>query len=51
MKLATSLLVLAMSVTFYLLAMQAEIVTAVLGYIFGTLLVLAFISTFFKKSE
>jgi nicotinamide riboside transporter PnuC len=49
MRVAANLLVLAMSVTFFLLAMQAEIVTSVLGYVFGTMLVLAFIVSFAKK--
>jgi hypothetical protein len=49
MTAAANILVLAMSVTFFLLAMQAELVTAILGYVFGTLLVLAFILSFAKK--
>jgi hypothetical protein len=49
MKHAANILVLSMSVTFFLLAMQAELVTAILGYVFGTLLILAFILSFAKK--
>jgi hypothetical protein len=49
LKHAANILVLAMSVTFFLLAMQAELVTAILGYVFGTLLILAFILSFAKK--
>jgi uncharacterized membrane protein required for colicin V production len=51
MKVASAFLVLAMSVTFFLLAIQAEIVTRVLGFIFGGLLALAFVASFFKKPE
>lgn len=39
----TNLVVLAMSVTYFLLAFQAEIVTKVLGFTFGGLLALALI--------
>lgn len=39
----TNLVVLAMSVTYFLLAIQAEIVTKVLGFTFGGLLALALI--------
>lgn len=39
----TNLVVLLMSVTYFLLAIQAEIVTKVLGFIFGGLLALALI--------
>ena len=49
MKIAANFLILAMSVTYFLLAMQAETVTAVLGYVFGVLLALAFIVSFAKK--
>jgi hypothetical protein len=38
----------AMGITFFLLAYQAETVTAVLGYIFGSLLVLAVLMSFAK---
>ena len=51
MKIATHLLVLAMSVTFILLALQAEAVTRVLGFTFGVLLAIAFVVSFAKKSE
>lgn len=39
----TNLVVLSMSVTYFLLAIQAEIVTAVLGFTFGGLLALALV--------
>ena len=39
----TNLIVLSMSVTYFLLAIQAEIVTKVLGFTFGGLLALALI--------
>lgn len=42
-KIFTNLVVLLMSVTYFLLAIQAEIVTKVLGFIFGGLLALALI--------
>jgi hypothetical protein len=51
MKAASLALVLAMSVTFILLALQAEPVTATLGFIFGGLLALAFVVTMVKKPE
>lgn len=39
----TNLVVLSMSVTYFLLAIQAEIVTKVLGFTFGGLLALALV--------
>lgn len=45
MKMITAnITVAAMSVTFFLLAAQAETVTKVLGYVFGTILAIALIS-------
>lgn len=49
MKAITGILILAMAVTYFLLAMQAEIVTAVLGYTFGVLLALAYVLSLVKK--
>jgi len=37
----SNLIILLMAVTYILLAMQAEIVTAVLGYVFGGMMLLA----------
>ena len=37
----SNLVILLMAVTYILLAMQAEIVTAVLGYVFGGMMLLA----------
>jgi len=41
-------LILGMSVTFFLLAYQAEPVTAGFGYFFGSIILLAFIFSFSK---
>lgn len=41
MQTVSTIVVAAMSVTFFLLAFQAEPVTAVFGYVFGTVLFLA----------
>lgn len=46
-----NLLLLAMSVTYFLLAYQAETITGVLGYIFGTLLFLALIMSTFTQAK
>jgi uncharacterized membrane protein required for colicin V production len=51
MRTATNLLVLSMSTTFILLALQAEIITRVLGFIFGGMLAIAFVLSYFKKPE
>lgn len=45
------MLAFAMGITFFLLAYQAEIVTSVLGYIFGSLLVLAVLMSFVKPKR
>jgi hypothetical protein len=37
----SNIIILLMAVTYILLAMQAEIVTAVLGYVFGGIMLLA----------
>lgn len=44
MKIVSVIVVAAMSITFFLLAFQAEPVTAVLGYVWGTVLSLAVIN-------
>jgi hypothetical protein len=44
-------LVLAMSVLYFLLAYQAEPITAGFGYVFGTLLVIAFFMSFAKVKQ
>lgn len=45
------ILAFSMGITFFLLAFQAEIVTAVLGYVFGSLLVLAVLASFVKPKR
>lgn len=47
----SNIIVAAMSVTFFLLAGQAEPVTAVLGYIFGGILAIALISATVKQAK
>jgi hypothetical protein len=44
-KILTNLIMVGMAVTFFLLAVQAEPVTAFLGYSFGAIFVLALISS------
>ena len=46
-----NLLVLSMSVTYFLLAIQAEMVTKVLGFIFGSLLALALLVQVTKQGK
>jgi hypothetical protein len=46
-----NLLVLAMSVTYFLLAVQAEIVTKTFGFIFGSLLALALLVQVTKQGK
>lgn len=46
--LIAKLFILGMAVTYFLLAYQAEPVTAVFGYIFGGLLTIAFLLSFGK---
>lgn len=50
-KTAANILVLMMSVTYFLLAVQAEIVTAVFGYVFGSLLALALLASLINKGK
>lgn len=45
------LLILAMAVTFYLLAYESETFLAIPGYTFGVLLTLALLASFAKKSR
>jgi hypothetical protein len=45
------ILAFAMGITFFLLAYQAEVVTSVLGYIFGSLLCLAVLMSFLKPKR
>lgn len=45
------ILILAMSVTFFLLAYESQTVLAVAGYVFGSLLALALLASFAKKSR
>ncbi len=46
-----NILVLLMAVTYFLLAVQAEIVTAVFGYIFGSILTLALIASVINQGK
>lgn len=46
--LIAKLLILGMAVTYFLLAYQAEPITAGFGYVFGSLLTLAFLLSFGK---
>jgi fucose permease len=48
---AANVLILAMSVTYFLLAVQAEIVTKTLGYIFGSLLALTLLIAVTKQGK
>ena len=50
-KIFTNIVVLLMSVTYFLLAIQAEIVTKVLGFIFGGLLALALLRATFEQAR
>lgn len=45
----TNIFVLLMSVTYFLLAIQAETVTKVLGFIFGSILALALVRATFEQ--
>jgi uncharacterized membrane protein YiaA len=47
-ELVAKLLILGMAVTFFLLAYQAEPITAGFGYFFGTVITLAFLLSFSK---
>ena len=46
-----NLVITAMSVTYFLLAIQAETVTRVLGFIFGSILALAIIRQIFIQAK
>jgi uncharacterized membrane protein required for colicin V production len=50
-KIFSNIVVLLMSVTYFLLAIQAEIVTKVLGFIFGGLLALALLRATFEQAR
>lgn len=47
----TNIIVLLMAVTYILLAIQAEIVTAILGYVFGSLMALALLRQTWLQSQ
>lgn len=46
-----NIMILLMSVTYILLALQAEIVTAILGYVFGAMLFLALLRNTWLQAQ
>jgi hypothetical protein len=50
-NIVANVLVLAMSVTYFLLAVQAEIITKTFGFIFGSLLALALLVQVTKQGK
>ncbi len=46
-----NLLILSMSVTYFLLAVQAEIVTKIFGFIFGSVMALSLIAQVIKQAK